>query len=71
MKTKLKHKELRQIQRLQVCLKIKSSQTLEVAEGQDHLTHSEEQLAEAAVEAVLQEEDKGDPQLVTRGKALE
>ena len=71
MKTKLKLKELKQIQRLQVCLKTKSSQTLEAAEGQDHLTHSEEQLAEAAVEAVLQEEDKVDPQLVTRGKDLE
>ena len=44
---------------------------MEVAEGQDHLTHSEEQLAEAAVEAVLQEEDKVDPQLVTWGKGLE
>ena len=65
MKTKLKLKELKQIQRLQVCLKTKSSQTLEVAEGQDHLTHSEEQLVEAVVEAVLQEEDKVDPQLVT------
>ena len=71
MKTKLKLKELKQIQRLQVCLKTKSSQTLEAAEGQDHLTHSEEQLAEAAVEAVLQEEDKGDLQLVTWGKDLE
>ena len=71
MKTKLKLKELKQIQRLQVYLKTKSSQTLEVAEGQDHLTHSEEQLAEAAVEAVLQEEDKVDPQLVTWGKGLE
>ena len=71
MKTRLKLKELKQIQRLQVCLKTKSSQTLEAAEGQDLLTHSEEQLAEAAVEAVLQEEDKVDPQLVTRGKDLE
>ena len=64
MKIKSKPKELRQIQRLQVYLKIKLSQTLEVAEGQDHLTHSEEQLAGAAVEAVLQEEDKVDLQLV-------